>query len=62
MAWPAGPIAGGRHRHAEIAVRLKIDEATVRRHKSRPLAKLGVERESELIAMARAAGFGKEMY
>jgi len=48
--------------NAEIAVRLKIDEVTVRRHKSRLLAKLGVERESELIAMARAAGFGKEMY
>ncbi|QQQ00948.1 response regulator [Lysobacter enzymogenes] len=48
--------------NAEIAVRLRIDEVTVRRHKSRLLAKLGVEKESELIAMARAAGFGKDVY
>lgn len=54
-------LAEGRS-NAEIAVELKIDEVTVRRHKSRLLAKLGVDRESELVAMARAAGFGSLLY
>ncbi|MEI2457482.1 response regulator transcription factor [Lysobacter firmicutimachus] len=51
-------LAEGRT-NAEIAMELEIGEVTVRRHKSRLLAKLGIDRETALIAMARAAGFGR---
>lgn len=51
-------LAAGRS-NGEIAAELMIGEVTVRRHKSRLLARLGVSDEADLIAMARAAGFGK---
>lgn len=46
--------------NAQIAVRLKVSEKTVRNHITSIFAKLEVENRSQAIVLARDAGFGKK--